>query len=191
MREGFQKFQATIAPAGSGGKVLWEGPGRCNQERCSNTLLWVNFFPAGRSEPQWQQIGGNQEPISADNEGLQYPHAPEDSECDALAAFPVVCIHFTSFPRWQRSQSDNGWAPIPSSQRVGGSPLAQSKLPPSPRSPVSQPSWAQPHSSGADRSDSLIYGGKITRSKNERGEWQKGWGPVELGLGFIGNLCFD
>lgn len=85
----------------------------------------------------------------------------------------------TSFPQWQQSCSDNGWAPILSPQRVGGSPLATS--------PISQSSWAQAHSMGADLFDFLIYGGKRTKSKNGRGGWQKIWAPVELDLGFAGN----
>lgn len=43
----------------------------------------------------------------------------------------------------------------------------------SPHGPVSQPSWAQAHSLGADHSDSLIYGGKIAKSKNGRGDDKK------------------
>lgn len=145
------------------------------------------FFLASTSQQCWQQIQGNQEPISADNERLQHPPALEDSGPDTLAAFPVVCICFTSFPQWQWSCSDSGWAPIPSSQCVGGSSLAKGKLLPSPSSPLSQPSWAQAHSSGVDHSGDLVYSGKITKYKKWEGAWPKGWGPAELDLRFIGN----
>lgn len=103
------------------------------------------FFLASRSQQRWQQRQGNWEPISADNERLQHLQALEDSEPDTLAAFPVVYICFTSFPRWQWSCSDNAWAPIPSCRRVGGSPLVKGKLPPSLCSSLSQPLWAQAH----------------------------------------------
>lgn len=68
-------------------------------------------------------------------------------------------------------------------------PWQKAKPPASPHSPVSQPSWAQAHSWGADCSDSLIYGGKITKSENGRGDdkkvgalWNQTWGLYEISV---------
>lgn len=170
VREGCEKSQATTAPSVSGGLVLWEGRGRCNW-KCCNTLdcvalTFLGLVQVRHDDSKYGEI-----------ENL-FQQTMKDYSISRLRRTwsPTLWQHFQLFvsallhsPGGSEAFQIMAGPPSCPPQRVGGSPLAKGKLPPSPRSPVSQPSWAQAPSSGTDCSDSLIYDGKKTNPKMGEG----------------------